>query len=271
MTAHMDTGWCTRTALLSAIVLIASQISGGAFGQPAISPEIAPRGKLRVAILAVNPVLMARKPDGTSSGVAIDLGRFIADRLGVPFEPVLYSSAEAYARSFGQGEWDIALGARGARAELADYGPNFMLVDNLYVAAPGREFADAGQVDRPGVKVAVAKDGAPDRFLSRALRAAEIVRIPAGRVAAIEALRSGKADVYGSNGMIVHAVADGLPGAKVVPGQFTIVPQAIAIPKGRSAAAQGKLAEIVTEAKRTGLVQKAIDQAGVRGVRVAPQ
>jgi polar amino acid transport system substrate-binding protein len=260
-----------RTTVLLAIILLATSIPGGVSGQPAPSSEIAPQGKLRVAILAVNPVLMTRRPDGTLSGVAIDLGRFIADRLGVPFEPVLYSSAEAYTRSFGQGEWDIALGARGAGAALADYGPDFMLVDNMYVAAPGREFADAGQVDRPGVKVAVAKDGAPDRFLGRTLKAAEIVRIPAGRDAAIETLRTGKADVYGSNGMIVHAVADGLSGAKIVPGQFTIVPQAIAIPKGRSAPAQGRLAEIVDEAKRAGLVQKALEQAGVRGVRVAPQ
>ena len=44
----------------------------------------------------------------------------------------------------------------------------------------------------------------------------------------------------------------------------------VALPKGRSSAAQGKFAEIVNEAKRTGIVQKAIEQAGLRGVRVAP-
>lgn len=271
MNPHVTLPRGVRRALVSTIIAVtASQVPGGASGQPALGAEIAPQGKLRVAILAVNPVLMTRKPDGSVSGVAIDLGRFIAERLGVPFEPVFYSSAEAYTRSFGKGEWDVGLGARGLGGELADYGPDFMLVDNLYVAAPGREFADAGQVDRPGVKVAVARDGPPDRFLTRTLKAAELVRIPAGREAAIEALRGGTADVYASNGMIVHGVADAFPGAKIVPGLFTSIPQAIAIAKGRSAAAQGRLAEVVTEAKRAGLVQKAIEQAGIKGVRVAP-
>jgi polar amino acid transport system substrate-binding protein len=44
----------------------------------------------------------------------------------------------------------------------------------------------------------------------------------------------------------------------------------LALPKGRSSAAQAKLAEIVNEAKRTGIVQKAIDEASLRGVQVAP-
>jgi polar amino acid transport system substrate-binding protein len=61
-----------------------------------------------------------------------------------------------------------------------------------------------------------------------------------------------------------------LPGAKIVPGAFNRERPSVALPKGRSAAAQARLAEIVNEAKRTGIVQKAIDQAGLRGVQVAP-
>jgi hypothetical protein len=45
---------------------------------------------------------------------------------------------------------------------------------------------------------------------------------------------------------------------------------AVALPKGRSVAAQAWLAKIVKEAKAAGLVQKAIEQARVKGVRVAP-
>lgn len=257
-----------RVSALATILLLAIS-TVGASGQPGIGPAIAPQGKLLVAILAANPILIARKPDGSLAGVAVDLGRFLAERVGVPFEPVLYPTAEAYAGSFGKGDWDIAIGARGTRADTVEYSPDFMLVDNIFVAAPGRDFADAGQVDRPGVKVAVVKDGAPDRFFTRTLTSAELVRIPTNRDA-IEALRSGQADVYGSNGQLVHMVADALPGSRIVPGHFTTVPQTVALPKGRSAAAQARLAELVSEAKRTGLVQRAIEQAGLKGVRVAP-
>ena len=41
--------------------------------------------------------------------------------------------------------------------------------------------------------------------------------------------------------------------------------------RGGSAAAQDKLAEIVNEAKRSGVVQRAIERAGFKGVRVAPE
>lgn len=145
-----------------------------------------------------------------------------------------------------------------------------MLVDNIYVAAPGRDFADASEVDRPGVKIAVVLNGAPDQFLSRTLKSAQLVRISGGSEAMIEALRSGKADVYGSNAENVHRVAAGLPGAKIVPGAFRTVRMAVAFPKGLSRAATDKLTEIVNAAKTGGAIQKAIEDARLKGVRVAP-
>jgi len=272
MSAHTRVGRSMRTMALPAIILFATSIPGDALGQPATSSEIAPQGKLRVALIGGNPVLVTKEPDGSiSGGASVDLGKFIAEKIGVPFDPVVYADPEAYTRSFGTGEWDIAIGPRRAsEAVIVDFSPDFMLVDNIFVAAPGRDFADASQVDRPGVKVAVIKDGAPDRFLSRSLRSAELVRIPSGREAAVETLRNGRADVFGSNAQIVHTVAESLPGARIVPGQFNTVPMAVALPKGRSAAARARLAGIVTEAKGIGLVRKAIEQAGVKGVRPAP-
>ena len=86
----------------------------------------------------------------------------------------------------------------------------------------------------------------------------------------LEALRSGKADVWAANASNVQAIADALSGAKIIPGAFTTVRFTVALPKGRSSAAQAKLAEIVNEAKKTGVVRKAIEQAGMKGVRVAP-
>lgn len=44
---------------------------------------------------------------------------------------------------------------------------------------------------------------------------------------------------------------------------------AAALPKGRSPAAQTTLATLVDEAKQTGVVQKAIDSKGLKGVIVA--
>jgi len=253
-----------RWFLLLAIVLIGMQVSGMACGQSSPSSEIAPTGKLRAGMIGIRVL----------GGVAEPVGKFIATKLGVSFEPVMYPSPEAYVQSFGKGEWDLAIGPRVlATAEKADSGADVWLIDLIYVAAPGRAFADASQVDRPGVKVGVIQSSPSDLYLSHNLKSAEIVRIPLSAhisADAIELLRSGKSDVFGADSGVGYPAAEGLPGAIIVPGTFNIVRVVIALPKGRSSTAQAKLADLVNEAKRTGVVQKAIEGEDLRGVRVAP-
>ena len=260
-----------RRILLSAILLMATVLPGLSFAQPSISSEIAPTGKLRVASSAGISVLLARTSDGKiTAGVVIDVGKFIAEKLGVPFELVTYSSADTYAQSFGKGEWDIGFGARTPLvADKADFIIDVVLTDYMYVAAPGREFADAAQVDRPAVKIGVGRNSTSDQFLSRMLKSAELVRISSGS-AGIDALRTGEGDVWATSASNVQQVIDRLPGAKLVPGAFMSDRYMVTLPKGKSSAAQSKLAEIVKEAKKTDVVRKAIEQLGLKGVRAAP-
>jgi polar amino acid transport system substrate-binding protein len=260
-----------RRILLLAILLIATSVTGSALAQPAITSEIGPTGKLRVAMNAQTPVLLRRTSDGKiTGGVALEVGKFIAEKLGVPFELVPYAGADAYMQSFGKGEWDIAIGGPTPLvAEKADVILPVVLSDYMFVAAPGREFADAAQVDRPGVKIGVGLNSLSDLFLSRTMKSAELVR-PSAAGSNIDALRSGKVDVWAASASTVQEIADRLPGAKIVPGAFTSDSYMVILPKGRSPAAQAKLAEIVNEAKKTGVVRKAIEQTGMRGVRVAP-
>jgi polar amino acid transport system substrate-binding protein len=87
---------------------------------------------------------------------------------------------------------------------------------------------------------------------------------------AIEMLRNGKADVFGADSGLIDAIARGYPGAKIVPGVFNTVRVAVALPKGRSSAAQAKIAETISEAKRAGIIQKAFEHAHLTsGIRVA--
>jgi polar amino acid transport system substrate-binding protein len=113
------------------------------------------------------------------------------------------------------------------------------------------------------------------RILTRTLKSAELVRLPLSPrfpADAVELLRSGKANVFGADSGLIDGIASGYPEAKVVSGTFAIVRAAIAAPKGRSTAAHAKLLALVNEAKKTGVVQKAFEQAGLKsGVRVAPE
>ena len=262
----------TRRISLFAFLLTVTTIPRLSFAQPSIYSEIAPTGKLRVAMSALIPALLTRTADGTVvGGVAVEVGKFIAEKLGVPFELVPYANQNLYMQSFGKGEWDIGFGTRTPLvADKAEFVVDVVLSDYVFMAAPGREFADAAQVDRPGVKIAVGENTTSDQFLTRTLQSAELVRTTPAGGGVSEAFRSGKADVYAASASIVQQAIVKLPGAKVVPGAFTSDRHMVTLPKGKSSASQSKIVEIVREAKKSGVVRKAIEQLSLKGVRAAP-
>ena len=242
--------------LLLSMALLAGS-SAVAFGQ------IAPGGKLRVGMIAITVL----------GGVAEPVARFIGQKLGAAVEPVMYPNPEAYQQSFGKGEWDIAIGPSVlAPADKADSTADLWVISLVYVAAPGKQFPDIASVDKAGVKIGTIRGAPSDRVLTREIKAAEIVRIPLSPTIAADAaelLRSGKADVFGADSGVGYPAAEALPGAKVVPGAFAMVRVAAALPKGRSTAGQTALAALVEQAKQSGVVQKAIDAKGLKGVNVA--
>jgi polar amino acid transport system substrate-binding protein len=254
---------------LGACALVAT-ISSITTAQTTVISEIAPTGKLRVGMNAGNATLVTRAADGSVGGLSVDLGKFIAEKLGLEFEPVVYPAAAAFTASFGKGEWDIIVTGRNPlAAKLVDFMPDVILRDYVFLAAPGREFSDAGQVDRAGIKIGVPRNASADAFLSRRLKSAELVRVAGDIATAVDLLRAGKVDVYAAGTDSALNIADRLPGTRII-GTFQTVAFAVSIPKGRSPEAQSKITQIVNDAKRAGIVQKAIQTSGLKGVRVAP-
>ena len=74
-------------------------------------------------------------------------------------------------------------------------------------------------------------------------------------------------DVWAASASNIEEVLKRLPKAKIVPGNFTSERTKVILAKGRSAAAHAKIREIVNEAKKTGVVRKALEQTGTKGVR----
>ena len=78
----------------------------GCVSTPSVSPaaraELASTGKLRVGLILSNQVLVTKDPGtGELRGVTVSLGKALAQRLGVPFEPVGYANPAALVKSFG--------------------------------------------------------------------------------------------------------------------------------------------------------------------------
>lgn len=258
----------------SCVALISASIAGiylaSAQGDASAVRRLAPSGELRAALIVSNPVLVTRLTDGQLGGVSVDLARALGAKLGVTVRLIPYENPARYNQSLGKNEWDIGLAARDpSRAEHLAFSDVFMEVDNGYVARPGLPLNKAEDVDRAGIKVAVAQGSAPDNFLTRTLKNAEIVRVPGGLVPAREALVAGRADVYGENAHLAHRIAAELPGASVLEGRFNVVHMSIAVPKAKTDALDA-INQFVREMKRNGHIAQAIERAGLRGVRPAP-
>jgi polar amino acid transport system substrate-binding protein len=237
--------------------------------QTGVISQLAPKGELRAALIASNPVPVTRGADGQLGGVTVELARGLAARLGIPVRLVPYDNPARYNESLAKGEWGVGLAARDpARAEHLAFSDVFMDVDNGFVGRPGLLVKNAQEVDQPGIKVAVIQGNASDFLLTRNLKKAEIIRIPAGAAGAHDMLTTGRADVYAENAHLAHRIAAEIPGATVLEGRFNVVQMSIAVPKS-NAGALSLVNDFIRDAKRDGLIHDAIARADLRGVHAA--
>jgi polar amino acid transport system substrate-binding protein len=231
---------------------------------------LAPTGQVRVAFLSA--VLYATKDPATGElkGVAVDLGRELARRVGVPFQPVLYPNPAAVIAGAKSGEWDVALmGITAERATAVDFSAPYMEVEQGYLVRAGVPIATASDVDKAGIRIAVIEKAGADLHLSSSLKNAALVRTKSlGELNA--ALESGKADVIAATKTFLLGAATHRPGSRVLEGRILVEPIGMGVPKGRNASAAAYVGSFVEEAKATGLVKSAIEGAGLRGVAVAP-
>ena len=122
----------------------------------------------------------AAAPTGEPEGVAPDMARAVAERLGVPVNYVTFPRPGELADAAGKGVWDIGLiAAEPARAETIAFSPAYVRDrGDLPGARTARRSPASSEVDRPGVRIAIAERSAYDLWLSRHLRHAELVRAP---------------------------------------------------------------------------------------------
>ncbi len=236
---------------------------------PDARQALAPTGKLRVALQLANPLNVVKdSASGEMTGVGFDLGQELARRIGVPFEPVFYPSVGALLDSGKSGTWDVAfVGFSPARAAEWDFTGRHLEVEFGYLVPSGSAISTMADVDRPGIRIAVQEKSGPDVFFSRTLKNAVFVRA-SSNPGALEALKSGTADVMGSIKPVLFEMSNQLPGSRVLDGRPGLDPHAMAMPKGRGPGS-AYAHKFIQEAKSQGLVKAAIERAGIRGAVVA--
>ena len=232
--------------------------------------QIAPTGKLRAGINLLNFLLVTGKSaDGMPEGVAPDMARAIADKLGVPLELVPYATPGELADAALDGVWDIGLiGSEPARAQKIDFTSAYVEIEATYLVPSGSALRHASEVDRPGNRIAVASRSAYDLWLVRNIKHATLVHAD-GFEATLELFLSQKLEAMASLKPGLLNDVEKVPGSRILEGQFTAVQQSIGVPKGRTEAAQW-LQRFVDDAKKSGFVAELIAKHCVKGLSVAP-
>ena len=235
---------------------------------PAVLKDLAPTGTLRAAINYGNGVLAQRGAnDQDAQGVSAALARELAKRLGVPLRFVGFDAAghvfDALAKKDEAKTWDIAfLAIEPVRAAEIAFTAPYVLIEGTYMVRKDSPLKEIGDVDRPGIRIAVGPKSAYDLYLTRTLKHAELVRAEVGGGEAMIKLFSREnLDVVAGVRQPLEDYASTDPNVRVMSGKFQEIRQAMGTPQGRDAGA-AYMKAFVEEMKATGFVADALSRSG---------
>ncbi len=237
----------------------------------AVRAELAPTGVLRAGINMSNFLLVTGKTAaGDPEGVSPSMAAEAAKRLGVEVQYVPFKTPGELADAAVEDVWDIGLiGAEPERAKVMTFTAAYTEIEATYIVPAGSSIQSVEEVDRAGIRIAVAARAAYELWLTDNIKHAEL-KLAQGLDGSLDLfVNEGLEALAGLRPRLITDV-ERLPGARILDGQFTAVQQAIGTKPDRTAS-QAWLRDFVEDAKASGVVQGFIDQFGVTGrLTVAP-
>jgi polar amino acid transport system substrate-binding protein len=238
-----------------------------------LKDEIAPTGKLRVAI-GISPAGGAywstKTESGGYAGVPVDLGKEMAAQIGVPVEYVAYENSGQITDAASTGAWDVSfLPKDPERATKMSFGPTYEVADATYIVKPGSAITDFKSLDQPGVKVAAVNNTTTMRGAIAHLKNAKVVGYQTYDEI-FNLLKNGEVDAFALSRDQLNAMAKKLPGSKVLSETFKQTVTAVAVPLDhpQSLAFASKF---MTDALTNGTVRKAYDNNGLKDTPIRTQ
>ena len=199
--------------------------------------QYAPTGTLRVALNHGNPILVGRDAENKPRGIAVDLANALAEHLDLPVAFVDYERAIDVSDAATAGVWDVCfLAVDPKRAETLDFTEPYVRIDGRYLAGATCLAASSEDLVASGAKVGTVIGSAYTLTLERLPGREALVHFPGFR-AALAALDAGDVAAIAGIGAVMEAAAASRPGARVLSPPFMEIRQAMAIVKGRPAAA----------------------------------
>lgn len=257
-----------RTLRLAGLVLGVTMMATAA-NADALTDQIAPTGKLRVAI-AISPAGGAFWSTRTASGYAgvpVDLGREMAAQLGVPVEYVVHQNSGQITDAAAKQTWDVTFLPKDAERETKmSFGPIYEVADATYIVKPGSAITNFAALDQDGVKVAAVNATTTMRGAIAHLKHAKVTGYQTYDEI-FNLLNNGEIDAFALSRDQLNAMARKIPGTRVLDETFKQTVTAVAVPLDHPLAA-AFVTKFMTQAIANGTLRKAYDNNGLKDTPV---
>src|SRR5215813_761826 len=142
-----------RVLRAAALAVVVVMMGASVVRADGLKDEIAPTGRLRVAI-AISPAggaFWCTKTQSGYAGVPADLGKAMAAQLGVPVEYVVHQNSGQITDAASKGTWDVAFLPKDAERETRmSFGPIYEVADATYIVKPGSAVTNFATLDQDG-------------------------------------------------------------------------------------------------------------------------
>lgn len=245
--------------LLCAVTLLIVAALVGCVGLP-VSPSddqrqsLAPTGRLRVGVHSTS----------TTKGVITDLGKALAERLGMEFALMEVKSQAELLAGIAAGTIDFSgTNASPARAAQMDFTTTVLNIELGYLVVAGSTVSTFSDVDRTGVRIGVTQGSTSLTTLPKLLKNAAVVPMPP-RMTASQMFLAKEIDAYATNKSILLEMSRDIPNSRILDGKWGVEHWAIGIPKGREIGL-AYIQKFIESGRAKGIVKAAADKAGLSG------
>ena len=254
-----------RHVFFGGLILGISIMVGGSAYADGLKDEIAPTGKLRVAI-GISPAggaYWSTKTENGYAGVPVDLGKAMADQLGLPIEYVAFPNSGQITEAAAKGAWDVSfLPEDPDRAKKIAFGPIYEVTEATYIVKAGSTIKDYATLDQPGVKVAAVDNTTTMRGAVAHLKNAKVTGYQTFDEV-FNLLKNGEVDAFALSRDQLTALAKKLPGTRVLDETFKQTITAVAVPLNHPLSLE-YASKFMADAKTNGLLRKAFDNNGLK-------
>lgn len=252
--------------------LLLALFAGPASAQESTMKELAPTGKLRVALVfapSMSVFFVVKDADGKPVGVTRTLADELGKRLSVPVETVLFPNSGLATDAVESGAVDVSfMPVDEERKKRIAFGPAYVQAESTYMVTAVTGAKTVDDVDKAGMRVVGIANTTTIRAATRTLKNTRIVAVTSVEEA-VGLLRDGKADAFALSRDSLPTYVKQVPGSRMVDGAFQQIAIAIAVAKNKPAALAA-VTEFMDEAKKNGTVRRALDNAGFKHDPVAP-